>query len=177
MEYLYATLLLAIVGLAWIATLFGVPGNWLMVLAVAIYALFIPTDSPMVIGWAAVAALAVLAVVGEVVEFLAGALGVAREGGSKRGAALALGGSIVGGIVGFFVGVPIPLFGPILAAILFAGLGALGGAMLGERWRGRSWRESWQIGKAAFRGRLFGTLAKAAIGLVMIGVTVVALFR
>lgn len=177
MEYAYAVLLLAVVGLAWVATLFGLPGNWLMVLATGLYAVLIPADSPVVIGWTVVVVLAVLALVGEVVEFVAGALEVARGGGSKRGAALALAGSIVGGIVGLFVGLPIPVLGSVLAAILFASLGALAGAMLGERWRGRSWRESWHIGKAAFRGRLFGTLAKAAVGLVMIGVVAVALVR
>ena len=114
---------------------------------------------------------------GEVVEFVAGALGVAREGGSKRGAALALAGSIVGGIVGLFVGLPIPVLGPVLAALLFASLGALAGAVAGERWRGRTWTDSWSIGKAAFRGRLVGTLAKAAVGLVMIAVVAVALLR
>jgi len=49
--------------------------------------------------------------------------------------------------------------------------------MLGERWRGRNWTESWQIGKAAFRSRLFGTMAKAFIGLLMIGVLIVTLLR
>jgi uncharacterized protein YqgC (DUF456 family) len=176
-EYVYAVLLFVVVAIAWGATLLGIPGNWLIALATGVYVLLIPADSPFVIGWTAVAALVLLAAMGEVVEFVAGALGVAREGGSKRGAALALAGSIVGGIVGLFVGLPIPVLGPVLAALLFASLGALAGAVAGERWRGRTWTDSWSIGKAAFRGRLVGTLAKAAVGLVMIAVVAVALLR
>ncbi|MEN6492833.1 MAG: DUF456 domain-containing protein [Thermoguttaceae bacterium] len=175
MDYLLAVLLVVVAVTAWVATLFGAPGNWVTVLAAAAYAAIVPVNSPVALGWKVVAALAVLAALGEVAEFIAGALGVAREGGSRRGAALALVGSMIGAIVGVFVGLPIPVVGSILAVLLFASLGALAGAMSGERWLGRSWAESWHVGKAAFRGRLLGTVAKAVIGLVMIGLVTVAL--
>lgn len=175
MDYLFAILLVLVAVTAWVATLFGAPGNWVTVLAAAAYAVVVPVNSPVALGWKVVATLAVLAALGEVVEFVAGALGVARGGGSRRGAVLALVGSMVGAFVGLFVGLPIPVVGSILAVLLFASLGALVGAMSGERWLGRSWTESWRVGKAAFRGRLLGTVAKAVIGLVMIGVVTVAL--
>lgn len=179
MESLYAVLLIVVLLGAWLSIFVGLPGNWLMVIAVAIYAAFVPmaAGSPALIGWVVVAALAILALLGEVVEFLAGALGVTREGGSRRGAVFALAGSVVGGLAGIFVGLPVRLVGPILAALVFAAAGALAGAVLGERSRGRAWGESWRIGKAAFRGRLFGTLAKTLVGLAMIGVVIVALLR
>ena len=74
-----------------------------------------------------------------------------------------------------FVGLPVPVVGSILGALLFAGVGALAGAMLGELWAGKDWNSSWRIGKAAFRGRLAGTLAKICLGGLMVVVVIVAL--
>jgi uncharacterized protein YqgC (DUF456 family) len=119
-------------------------------------------------------ALLVLAALGELVEFAAGAVGAAKAGGSRRGAALALVGSLMGGLFGLFVALPVPLVGPIIGALLFGGLGALGGAVLGEQWKGRDLDESLRIGHAAFWGRLFGTLGKVLAGAVMIAVLLVA---
>ena len=68
------------------------------------------------------------------------------------------------------------MVGSVVAAVLFAAIGALLGAMLGEQWKGRELGESWQIGQAAFWGRLLGTLAKSLIGLVMVAVAVTAIF-
>ena len=82
---------------------------------------------------------------------------------------------MVGGVVGLFVGVPIPIVGPIVGVVLLTGVGALVGALLGERWKGRNLGDSWKVGKAAFWGRLLGTVAKTVIGAVMAGTTIVAL--
>lgn len=70
---------------------------------------------------------------------------------------------------------PVPVVGPILTAIVFGCVGALVGAMVGEGWKGRGLRVSWQVGKAAFQGRLLGTLVKAGIGLAMVGIVILAL--
>ncbi len=102
----------------------------------------------------------VLAVLGEIIELAAGALGVARTGGSRRSAMLALAGSLVGSVLGVVVGVPIPVVGSVIAAVLFAGMGAMAGAILGELSVGRTPGDGWQVGKAAFWGRLAGTLGK-----------------
>jgi uncharacterized protein YqgC (DUF456 family) len=176
MSMLWAFLLLIILLLGLVLTLLGLPGNWLMVAAVIIYVLLMPERSPVSIGWGVAVALAVLASLGELLEFLAGALGAARAGGSRRGAMLALVGSLVGGIVGLFVGLPIPVVGPIIGAVLLASAGAFTGAVLGEQWKGRTFDDSWRIGEAAFWGRLLGTVAKTAIGAAMVGTTIVALF-
>ena len=135
------TLLLIVVLLAcWLLTLLGLPGNWLMVVVTSIYAYLVPTQSPAALGWRTVVAILVLAVLGEIIERLAGAIGVGKTGGSRRGAVLALAGSIVGGILGVFVGVPVPLIGSVVAAVFFAGLGAMAGAVLGEMWSGKRLR-------------------------------------
>jgi len=173
---IFLALLLILVLLACLAlTLFGLPGNWLILAVTVVYACLKPAGSPAAIGWKPIAILFVIAVLGEIVELLAATMGTAKAGGSRRGAALALAGSIIGAVVGIFVGIPVPVVGPILAAFLFAGLGALAGAMLGEFWAGKDWHASWRIGKAAFRGRLAGTLAKMSLGVLMVAVVVVAL--
>lgn len=174
--YLYASLLVLLLVIGWFLTLLNMPGNWVMVGAAGLYAWLVPGEGTLGIGWSVVVALVVLALLGELIEGVAGAFGVAKAGGSRRAAVLAMFGSIVGGIVGVFVGIPIPLVGPVIAAILFAAVGALVGAMLGENWYGRSLSESWRSGHAAFWGRIFGTLAKMAVGSAMVVVTVVALF-
>lgn len=175
MTIFFALLLIVVLLVCLALTMFGMPGNWLIVAATAVYACLTPAQSSAAIGWKPIAILLVLAALGEVIELLAATMGTAKAGGSRRGAVLALAGSIVGAVLGIFVGIPIPLVGPILAALLFAGLGALAGAMLGELWAGKDLDASWRIGKAAFRGRLAGTLGKMLLGAVMVAVVVVAL--
>ena len=175
MEFLYAVLLIVVLLSGCVLTLLAMPGNWLIVTAVAVYAWLVPGEGRLAIGWEVVGVLVLLAIVGEVLEFLASALGAAKAGGSKRGAVLAMVGSMVGALVGLFVGIPIPVVGPIIAAVLFAGLGAFGGALLGEIWKGRKLDKSWQVGKAAFCGRVLGSVAKTAVGAMMAGVTIAAM--
>jgi uncharacterized protein YqgC (DUF456 family) len=171
-----AAIALVLVALAgWISQLVGLPGNWVVVLAAAVYAWALPGDGRPAIGWNTVIALAALAVLGEVIEFAAGALGVTKAGGSRRGALLALVGSLIGAMVGIFVGLPIPIVGSLAAAIIFGGLGAMAGAILGESWKGRDFESGLEIGKAAFIGRTLGTVAKLLVGGVMIVVLLVAL--
>ncbi|MBN1590513.1 MAG: DUF456 domain-containing protein [Pirellulales bacterium] len=175
MSFLWAFLLVVVLLAAWMLTLLGVPGNWLIVAAVIVYVLFVPPESPRAIDWTSVFVLVVLATVGELLEFVAGALGVTKAGGSHRGAILALLGSLAGGIIGLFIGLPIPVVGSLLGAVLLAGVGAFTGAVLGEQWKGRGLDDSLRIGHAAFWGRLFGTVAKTALGAAMIATTIVAL--
>jgi len=175
MSFVWASLLLSAIIFGWGLTLLGMPGNWLIVAAAICYVLLVPTQSAVSIGWGIVIALVLLAALGELLEFLAGALGVTTMGGSRRGAILALLGSLIGGVFGLFVGAPIPIVGSIVGVVLLASIGALLGAIVGECWRGRNLVDSWKIGKTAFWGRLLGTVAKTAIGAVMVCTTVVAM--
>ena len=172
---LLITVLMAVLVACWVAQVLGLPGNWLMVLVVAVYAYHVPAHSAAAIRWPVPVALAVLAAVGEAAELTAGAMGVAQHGGSRRGALLALVGSMIGSLVGIFVGLPIPVVGSIVAAVLFGSAGALLGAILGESGRGRTPAQSWAIGIAAFRGRFLGTLFKLLLGAVMLAVVLLAL--
>ena len=175
MSMIWAVLLLLVLLVGWAVALLGMPGNWLNVGATAIYVYLVPADSAFSIGWGVVAVVAALAILGEVVELVAASLGTTRAGGSRRGAVLALAGSMVGAVVGVVVGLPIPLVGPVAGVLVFGSLGALVGAMIGEQWKGRSLGKSWQIGKAAFWGRLLGTTGKVMIGSVIVVIVAVAL--
>lgn len=168
MSFLAAALFVITLVASWIAQLVGLPGNWFIVAAAALYAWLVPADAWTAMGWRAVAFLLVLAVLGEILEFAAGALGVSSAGGSRRGAVLAIVGSLVGGVVGLFVGLPIPVIGSLVSAVLLGGLGALLGAMIGESWKGRDFDASLAIGKAAFVGRMLGTVAKLVICTLMV---------
>lgn len=175
MHFLWALLLVIVVALSWLAQLVGLPGNWFIVAAVACYTWWVGPDVSTAVDWYTVIALIVLATAGELIELAASAMGVAKVGGSRRGVVLAIVGSIIGSIVGVFVGIPVPVVGSLIAAVLFGGIGALVGAFLGESWHGHDFDTSLEIGKAAFVGRLLGTLGKLAAGTIMVVVTYAAL--
>jgi uncharacterized protein YqgC (DUF456 family) len=170
----FALLLIVVLLACWALTLLGMPGNWLMVAATAVYAALMPAASPVALRWKLVLALVVLAALGEIVELTAGALGAGKAGGSRRGAVLALVGSMIGAVLGMILGLPIPLVGSMLAALFFAALGAMAGAAVGELGSGKSLDRSWRIARAAFWGRLAGSLGKAILGALMIAVVVAA---
>jgi len=174
-DVLWAILLVLVLAAGWGLNLFGLPGNWINAAAVACYAWLFPAGQRLSISWWLVGAVVVLAVVGEVLELVAGAAGAARVGGSRRSAVLALAGSLVGSVLGAVIGLPIPLIGSLAAIVLGAALGALAGAMAGESWKGRDLDHGWQVGQAAFWGRLLGTAGKLAVGAAIVAVVLAGL--
>ncbi len=168
--------LLAVVG--WGANILGLPGNWLIVaLALGGWALA-PTDNHSHVTLFPLMAMVVVAALGELFEFAASALGASRMGGSKRGAMLAIVGSIAGALVGLFGGalVPIPIVGPVIASLLLGAGGAFAGTVVGERWAGKEWDASLQIGNAAFWGRLIGTVGKAVCGTIALSIYLITVW-
>jgi uncharacterized protein YqgC (DUF456 family) len=176
MIYVWLTLFIFAVLGFWLVNLVGLPGNWLIVAVCLVWMLFGPIEYRF--SWVVVAVIAVLALIGEGIEFGASVLGTKKLGGSGRGAALSVVGSIIGGIVGaiFGIPVPIPLVGVLIGSVLFAAIGAWIGATIGEKWIGRSTKESVQIGRAAFVGRLLGTMGKLVIGSSMVVLAIAAPF-
>jgi uncharacterized protein YqgC (DUF456 family) len=166
--------LVLVSALAWLLNLIALPGNWVAVALLALYAWLGPDHGRLDLGWPVVAAAFLLALVGEIVEFAAGALGAQRAGASRRSTLFAIIGSVAGALLGAIVGIPIPVVGSLLAAILFGAVGATAGAMYGEWSDGKSWRESWTIGHAAFWGRLLGTLGKLLAGALIVLLTLAA---
>jgi hypothetical protein len=175
MAIFFALLLVLVLMACWLLTLLGLPGNWLSVGATMVYAWLVPGQSSAALGWKSVVAIFVLAALGEIIELAAGAMGVAKAGGTRRGALMVLAGSLVGGVLGVFVGLPIPMVGSVIAAVLFAGLGAMAGAILGETWARQEPDAIWRIARLAFWGRLAGTLGKIILGAVMVAVVVTTL--
>jgi uncharacterized protein YqgC (DUF456 family) len=165
-----AAILVILCLIAWGSNLIALPGNWIAVVLMAAYAWLGPQDSRASLGYAPVVAAGGCALLGELFEFAASALGAKRAGASRRSTIFAVLGSVVGAVTGALIGIPVPVVGPILAAILFAGLGATTGAMYGEWSDGRPWRENWSVGHAAFWGRTIGTVGKitAGVGIILI---------
>lgn len=173
---LFAGLLVVSCLAAWAANLVALPGNWVAVLLLAIYAWLMPDQGVIGLGATAVLIAFGFALLGEILEFVAGAIGASRAGASRRSTIYAIIGSMVGAMLGAAIGIPIPIVGSVLAAILFGGIGATAGAMYGEWTNGRPWRESWAIGQAAFWGRTTGTVAKMGAGLGVVAVACVGIF-
>lgn len=166
--YIVVAILLFVVNLAgWVLTALSLPGNWLILIATALFALFVRTEGSG-IGWPTIVVLLGLAIIGEIIETAAGAAGAARSGGSRRGMILSIIGAIIGSIGGAIVSVPIPIFGPPIGAVFGGAVGAFIGALLGESWKGRALDHGMQVGQAAFLGRIFGTVGKLIAGAVML---------
>lgn len=160
--------------LSWALNLIALPGNWVCVAMMALYAWLGPQENRAAIGYGVVIAAFLCALLGEVFELLAGAAGAKKAGASRKSTFYAVLGSMAGAMLGAFVGVPIPIIGSVIAAILFGGIGAAAGAMYGEWTDGRQWKENWVVGNAAFWGRTLGTLGKSSAGLVILAIALAA---
>lgn len=160
MVWLYYTCLVLLQLTGLLLTLLSLPGLWLMVGALAAYAWWTGFDKHT--GWASLGTVLGLALVAEVVEFLAGAAGSAKAGGTKR----AMAGSIVGGLVGAIVLTPlIPI--PVVGTIAGLCLGTFGGAFLTELYIRRDPQHSAGVGLGAAKGRLWGVAIKLLFGAVI----------
>ena len=165
------TLLLAVAAALLLVNAAGVvmvalqlPGTWLMLLATAAAAWWGWSPEPELrwIGWSTLASLGALALLGEVVEAVAGAMGSRKAGGTRRGALLAIAGGIVGAIGGTFA-LPVPIVGTLIGASVGAGAGS----MLGDAWAGRDFASVWAAGKGAAIGKFAGSIGKLGIALAM----------
>ena len=158
-----AVLLLLLVNTAGgVLTALQMPGNWLIVAATAAFAWWRWGAESWSYGSTTLLTLLGLALLGELVEFLAGALGSKAVGGSKRGAAISIVTALAGAIGGTFL-IPVPIVGTLLGAALGAGLGAAAG----DKWAGRSWPDTLRVFRGAAIGKLSGAAGKLAIAAAM----------
>ncbi len=147
-------------------TLIGLPGTW-FIIALALLAQWAAHDT---FNWWTLGVCLVLAIVGEIVEFAAGAVGT-RQGGGTRSAGV---GALIGGVVGAIAGAAFP---PVIGAIIWGVVGAGVGAIIGEFSTGnRHWRSHMTIGSAAATGKAVGTVIKTAIAILIYAMVVVAAF-
>jgi uncharacterized protein YqgC (DUF456 family) len=154
--------------MAWLTTLITLPGNWIIAGLAALFAWLIPAEAGSGITWTAVAVLVGLAVAGEVLEFGASAAGAAKQGASKRAVALSMLGAGVGSVAGLAIGMPIPILGSLIMAVLGGAGGAFAGAYIGETWKGKPTENRMAAGRGAFAGRIWGTVGKLVVGMIML---------
>lgn len=111
------------------------------------------------VGWIALTAVAVLAVLAWLMDYVAAALGAKRAGASRQ----AIIGAAIGTVAGIFMGLVGVLFMPLV--------GAAAGEYIARRHHGQALR----VGVATWLGLLAGMLAKFVLAFMMIGIYVVAL--
>ena len=164
MDHTIAVVLLGLCllgGLALVAL--GVPGLWLMVVAVVAYAWLTGFHA---VGIATIAVVLGLALLGELFEVWFG-YGLARRYGGSRRAGW---GALLGGLIGAGVGVPVPVVGSVIGALV----GSFIGAVVFE------YPSSWAAGTAvragwgALLGRVAATAAKMAVGFAISIIALVA---
>ena len=146
-----------IVGLA--LDVVGLFGNWIILLAVVIAWVATGFAHFSVTG---LVIMAVLAALGELIEFLASSLGAAKFGASKGAMVSAL----VGCIAGAIVGAPfLLLIGAVVGAVAGAFVGAAGYEILMSK---KDYDSAMRIGIGAAIGKLGGMFAKLAMGGLMV---------
>lgn len=148
------------------------PGTWIMVALTGLMVLW-RWEPPAggAVGLYTLGALVVLAGLGELVETVAGAVGSRGAGSSWRASLMAIGGGVVGALTGAIAMSFVPGIGTIIGGLI----GTIGGAMvgagiastLGDRWAGRTWRQSLRSGGGAAIGRFGGTMGKLVVAVVM----------
>jgi len=141
---------------------FGLPGLWVIVLAIIGYGWL--DDFRGMSAWFLLIVIG-LAVLGEVAEARIGYSYARRYGGSSR----AGWGALVGGLAGAIVGVPVPLIGSVIGGFV----GAFVGAALFEYTRARQSDVATRAGWGAVLGRAVAAALKMAIG---VGLSVAALW-
>lgn len=134
----------------------GLPGTWLMLIAGITYLLISPAAP---FGWMVIVGCLVVAVVGEVLEFMFAAGYTKKYGGSNRAAW----GAIIGGLIGVVVGVPVPIIGSIVGGFV----GAFAGAMIAEFSRGTSAEGATRAATGATIGRAVAIAMKTVAGLMI----------
>jgi uncharacterized protein len=111
------------------------------------------------VGWVAVTAVTVLAVLAFAMDYVAALLGAKRAGASRQ----AVIGAAIGTVAGLFLGLVGVLFMPLV------------GAAVGEYLARRNQQQALRVGIATWLGLLAGMLAKFVLAFMMIGIYGVAL--
>jgi uncharacterized protein len=149
-----ALLILAVVILlSLVLIVLGLPGLWIMVASAVTYNLIVPGEP---IGWFTLVAVAILALLAELLEFTMTGSYARKYGGSRR----AGWGAIIGGMIGAFVGFPVPIVGPVIGAFI----GSFCGALVAELTGGASAGDATRVAKGALIGRVMSTVLKIGIG-------------
>ncbi len=169
MLYVWLSILI-VLNAGWLLlVLLGLPGNWLMVISTCLFAWW-KWDERVFSGWTLIAIVA-LALLGELIEFLAGMTAARGSGASWRGSMMAVFGAILGALVGTFV-IPILFLGSVVGASVGAGLAV----WVTEISRGVRAEQSLRHAVGAGIGQIIGATSKIMLGLVIWLIIAVAAF-
>lgn len=162
MSYFFVVLFIMVLLLCALLNLASLPGNWVMLIFVVLWAIFGPIPQGTELGVFFFVVFAGLALLGEAVELLAQIWGGKRFGSSSRATFWGIIGAIAGGI--------------LCAPIMF-GIGAIFGALAGA-WVGSFFservlddkpaKEAVIAANGALIGRFLGTVIKFGLGVTML---------
>ena len=169
MVYFWSVVLVAANSL-WLALVcFGLPGNWLMVISTCAFAWWWAQEG--VFSIYTLIVIAALALLGEIIEFIASLGGARKAGAGWFGSVAALVGAVTGAIVGTVV-IPIVFVGTIMGACIGAAVMTGGAELVG----GKKMKTAVRSGTGAGVGAMAGITAKIAIGSVIWVITAVGAF-
>jgi len=149
-----AAILLGGIGL----TVLGLPGNVLIFLVALGYGYY---EHFVHLNYTILLILFGALVVGEIIEFVAGALGAKKEQASKGAIVAAFLGTIAGGIIGTGV---LPFIGSISGAIL----GAFAASYLAEYIKTSDTGRAGRVAQSVIKGQIIGIIVKFAIAITMV---------
>lgn len=155
-------LVIAVAGL--LTHILGLPGNFIILFDAFLFSWYLDFTS---VSYQVLLILVLLALTGELIEFLLGIAGAKKYRSSNR----AVVASIIFGIAGAVIGAPV-LFG--IGSVIGAFIGAFAGAFLVELLAGKGVEQAINSGWGTFIGRVGGTLLKSLIGIVMIVLVVLS---
>lgn len=145
---------LALASLAWLSSIFHLPGNWIALLLALLYGW--SEGFTVIRPWILGVGLGLCAL-GELLEFLTGFFGARVFGGGRWSGLFALAGAILGALFG-------ATFGYGLGAIPGTVLGAFLGALASELYHQRHAGKAIKAGLGAALGRAAGLAGKLACG-------------
>ncbi len=167
MDVLFPSIFLLILSVILLLNILTLPANWIMLGLISLWKFVGPNTSDMNMFFFIM--LFGLAILGEIIEYVAQSWGSKKYGSSTSGMWIGL----LGAFIGAILGLPF-LFG------LGAFIGALAGAWIGcyfmEILNGRSREEASRAAKGALIGRLLGIIIKCGIGIIILVMTYHALF-
>lgn len=138
-------------------TVIGLPGNWLIFFTALGYGFYYDFTGFTV---NLVLLLLGLLLVGEIVEFIAGALGARKQ----KASTLATVAAFIGGITGAVAGTAVL---PIIGSLLGAFAGAFGASYLAEYLITGNRDQSHRVAKSVLIGQVAGMVVKMAIAIAM----------
>lgn len=144
---------------------FSLPANWVVLALVALWKV---THPEMALTWLGFGGIALLAFLGEALEFVIKLKGAKRYGASNKGNW----GGVLGAIAGAIFGAGF-LFG--VGALPGALVGAYGGCLAVEHLQGRNFIEAKRAATGAMFGTFLGLVTKIGVGVIMAYITAVSM--